>query len=78
MELHLNVLFLTKHFFLLNTVLLQLFTPQPSEKMYRVQCPRDNTIFRPDLNFEGASDKEIEVNMHTHTKPTVYFKTHTR
>ncbi|XP_017271966.1 heat-stable enterotoxin receptor isoform X1 [Kryptolebias marmoratus] len=32
-----------------------------AEKMYRVQFPRDNTIFRPDLNFEGASDREIEL-----------------
>nr|XP_015800832.2 guanylyl cyclase C isoform X2 [Nothobranchius furzeri] len=33
------------------------------EKMHRVQFPRDNTFFRPDLNFEGASDREVELYM---------------
>uniref|UniRef100_A0A8C7X7J5 Guanylate cyclase n=1 Tax=Oryzias sinensis TaxID=183150 RepID=A0A8C7X7J5_9TELE len=35
-----------------------------AEKMYRVQYPRNNNnYFRPELNFEGASDRETEVYM---------------
>uniref|UniRef100_A0A3P9ICD5 Guanylate cyclase n=1 Tax=Oryzias latipes TaxID=8090 RepID=A0A3P9ICD5_ORYLA len=34
-----------------------------AEKMYRVQYPRNNNFFRPELNFEGASDRETEVYM---------------
>ncbi|XP_041863484.1 heat-stable enterotoxin receptor [Melanotaenia boesemani] len=33
------------------------------EKLYRVEFPRNNILFRPDLNFEGASDREIELYM---------------
>uniref|UniRef100_A0A3Q2E164 Guanylate cyclase n=1 Tax=Cyprinodon variegatus TaxID=28743 RepID=A0A3Q2E164_CYPVA len=32
-----------------------------AEKMHRVQYPRGNFFFRPDLCFEGASDREIEL-----------------
>ncbi|RVE69219.1 hypothetical protein OJAV_G00075340 [Oryzias javanicus] len=32
-----------------------------AEKIYRVQYPRNNNFFRPELNFEGASDREIEL-----------------
>ncbi|CAG5897489.1 unnamed protein product [Menidia menidia] len=34
-----------------------------AEKIYRVQNPRNNMLFRPDLNFENASEREIELNM---------------
>ncbi|XP_072224711.1 guanylyl cyclase C [Leuresthes tenuis] len=34
-----------------------------AEKIYRVQNPRNNMVFRPDLNFEGASEREIELYM---------------
>ncbi|CAK6975175.1 guanylyl cyclase C [Scomber scombrus] len=33
----------------------------PSEKLYRVQFPSQGAIFRPDLNFERASEREIEL-----------------
>uniref|UniRef100_A0A3Q1ETF9 Guanylate cyclase n=1 Tax=Acanthochromis polyacanthus TaxID=80966 RepID=A0A3Q1ETF9_9TELE len=33
-----------------------------AEKIYRVQYP-SATVFRPDLNFEGASEREIELYM---------------
>ncbi|XP_036420024.1 heat-stable enterotoxin receptor-like [Colossoma macropomum] len=32
-----------------------------AEKLYKVQCPSGPTIFRPDLNFETAGEKEVEV-----------------
>ncbi|KAG7505018.1 heat-stable enterotoxin receptor-like [Solea senegalensis] len=32
-----------------------------TEKLYRVQYPCDMTVFRPDLNFEGGSEQEIEL-----------------
>ncbi|KAL3054203.1 hypothetical protein OYC64_006514 [Pagothenia borchgrevinki] len=35
----------------------------PAEKLYRVQNPRDMSVFRPDLIFEGASEREIELYM---------------
>lgn len=35
--------------------------PDISEKLYRVQYPSLSGYFRPDLNFEGASEKEIEL-----------------
>lgn len=38
-----------------------LYFPPTVEKMYRVQYPRNNNFFRPELNFEGASDRETEV-----------------
>ncbi|XP_030591671.1 heat-stable enterotoxin receptor [Archocentrus centrarchus] len=31
------------------------------EKIYRVHYPTGHNFFRPDLNFEGASDREIEL-----------------
>ncbi|KAM7372330.1 hypothetical protein PAMP_009507 [Pampus punctatissimus] len=34
-----------------------------TEKLYRVQYPSAMAVFRPDLNFEGASEKEIELYM---------------
>uniref|UniRef100_A0A3B3XLE2 Guanylate cyclase n=1 Tax=Poecilia mexicana TaxID=48701 RepID=A0A3B3XLE2_9TELE len=34
-----------------------------AEKLHRVQYPRGNGFFRPDLYFEGISDKEIELYM---------------
>uniref|UniRef100_A0AAQ5ZHR9 Guanylyl cyclase C n=1 Tax=Amphiprion ocellaris TaxID=80972 RepID=A0AAQ5ZHR9_AMPOC len=36
------------------------FCSNTAEKIYRVQYP-SATVFRPDLNFEGASEREIEV-----------------
>uniref|UniRef100_A0AAR2LYV4 Guanylate cyclase n=1 Tax=Pygocentrus nattereri TaxID=42514 RepID=A0AAR2LYV4_PYGNA len=32
-----------------------------AEKLYKIQCPSGPTIFRPDLNFETAGEKEVEV-----------------
>lgn len=32
-----------------------------TEKMHRVQFPTAMGYFRPDLNFEGTSEREIEV-----------------
>ncbi|XP_051244758.1 guanylyl cyclase C [Dicentrarchus labrax] len=34
----------------------------PTEKIYRVQFPSGTSVFRPDLNFEGASEREIELH----------------
>ncbi|XP_036004577.1 heat-stable enterotoxin receptor [Fundulus heteroclitus] len=34
-----------------------------AEKMHRVQYPRGNFFFRPDLYFEGVSEREIELYM---------------
>lgn len=34
---------------------------KPTEKIYRLQHPIGHNVFRPDLNFEGVSDREIEV-----------------
>uniref|UniRef100_A0A8C6LMS3 Guanylate cyclase n=1 Tax=Nothobranchius furzeri TaxID=105023 RepID=A0A8C6LMS3_NOTFU len=39
------------------------YTQCCSNTIGRVQFPRDNTFFRPDLNFEGASDREVELYM---------------
>lgn len=33
----------------------------PTEKLSRVQFPTGMGYFRPDLNFEGTSEREIEV-----------------
>lgn len=33
----------------------------PSEKIHRVQFPSGAGIFRPDLNFDSTSEREIEV-----------------
>ncbi|XP_029294490.1 heat-stable enterotoxin receptor [Cottoperca gobio] len=33
----------------------------PAEKIYRVQFPNGMSIFRPDLNFDGASERESEL-----------------
>ncbi|XP_003976359.1 heat-stable enterotoxin receptor [Takifugu rubripes] len=35
----------------------------PAEKIYRVQFPSGMGFFRPDLNFEGTSEREIELCM---------------
>ncbi|XP_062846944.1 guanylyl cyclase C [Trichomycterus rosablanca] len=32
-----------------------------SEKLYRVQCPTGPNVFRPDLNFETAGEREVEL-----------------
>ncbi|MCI4395305.1 hypothetical protein PGIGA_G00178820 [Pangasianodon gigas] len=32
-----------------------------AEKLYRVQCPSGPNVFRPDLNFETAGEKEVEL-----------------
>ncbi|XP_074553006.1 guanylyl cyclase C [Halichoeres trimaculatus] len=40
------------------------YTPycsDPTEKIYRVQYPSGMSVFRPDLNFEGASEQEVEL-----------------
>lgn len=37
----------------------------PTEKLYRVQFPTGMGYFRPDLNFEGTSEREIEVRTMT-------------
>ncbi|XP_044037738.1 heat-stable enterotoxin receptor [Siniperca chuatsi] len=39
------------------------FCSNPAEKIYRVQYPIGTNFFRPDLNFDGASEKEIELYM---------------
>ncbi|XP_034749148.1 heat-stable enterotoxin receptor [Etheostoma cragini] len=33
----------------------------PAEKLYRVQYPSGMSFFRPDLNFDGASEREVEL-----------------
>ncbi|XP_047426766.1 guanylyl cyclase C [Mugil cephalus] len=33
------------------------------EKIYRVQYPTDNNVFRPEFSFEGASEREVELYM---------------
>nr|XP_046271779.1 heat-stable enterotoxin receptor [Scatophagus argus] len=35
----------------------------PTEKIYRVQFPNGMGFLRPDLNFEGASEREVELYM---------------
>lgn len=35
------------------------------EKIYRVQYPSGMSVFRPDLNFDSASDTEVEVRAKT-------------
>ncbi|XP_078126392.1 guanylyl cyclase C [Sander vitreus] len=35
----------------------------PAEKLYRVQYPSGMSFFRPDLNFDGASEREVELFM---------------
>ncbi|XP_059203601.1 guanylyl cyclase C [Centropristis striata] len=35
----------------------------PTEKIHRVQYPSRMSFFRPDLNFDGASEREIELCM---------------
>ncbi|KAF3846751.1 hypothetical protein F7725_003829 [Dissostichus mawsoni] len=35
----------------------------PAEKLYRVQHPSDMSVFRPDLIFDGASERDIELYM---------------
>uniref|UniRef100_UPI0037E99EC7 guanylyl cyclase C n=1 Tax=Semicossyphus pulcher TaxID=241346 RepID=UPI0037E99EC7 len=37
------------------------FCSDLTEKIYRVQYPSGMSVFRPDLNFEGASEREIEL-----------------
>ncbi|KAG7325925.1 hypothetical protein KOW79_010850 [Hemibagrus wyckioides] len=32
-----------------------------AEKLYRVQCPNGPNIFRPDINFETAGEREVEL-----------------
>ncbi|TTO31547.1 Heat-stable enterotoxin receptor [Bagarius yarrelli] len=32
-----------------------------AEKLYRVQCPSGHNVFRPDLNFETAGEREVEL-----------------
>uniref|UniRef100_A0A4W4HTB1 Guanylate cyclase n=1 Tax=Electrophorus electricus TaxID=8005 RepID=A0A4W4HTB1_ELEEL len=32
-----------------------------AEKLYRVQCPNGPVVFRPDLNFETAREREVEL-----------------
>ncbi|KAK2833777.1 hypothetical protein Q5P01_017666 [Channa striata] len=39
------------------------FYLDPVEKMHRVQFPSGMTVFRPDLNFDSASEREIELYM---------------
>ncbi|KAM7386452.1 hypothetical protein PAMA_009190 [Pampus argenteus] len=39
------------------------YCSDPTEKLYRVQYPSAMAVFRPDLNFEGASEKETELYM---------------
>ncbi|XP_077367856.1 guanylyl cyclase C [Festucalex cinctus] len=33
------------------------------EKIYRVQYPNEFAVFRPELNFDGVSEKDIELHM---------------
>ncbi|KAM8723242.1 guanylyl cyclase C [Acanthopagrus schlegelii] len=39
------------------------FCSNPTEKLYRVQFPMGMGYFRPDLNFDGASEREVELYM---------------
>ncbi|XP_036944032.1 heat-stable enterotoxin receptor isoform X1 [Acanthopagrus latus] len=39
------------------------FCSNPTEKLYRVQFPMGMGYFRPDLNFDGASEGEVELYM---------------
>uniref|UniRef100_A0A671VPM3 Guanylate cyclase n=1 Tax=Sparus aurata TaxID=8175 RepID=A0A671VPM3_SPAAU len=39
------------------------FCSNPTEKLYRVQFPMGMGYFRPDLNFDGASAREVELYM---------------
>uniref|UniRef100_A0A672ZG82 Guanylate cyclase n=1 Tax=Sphaeramia orbicularis TaxID=375764 RepID=A0A672ZG82_9TELE len=39
------------------------FCSNRTEKIYRVQFPSERGIFRPDLNFDGALEREIELYM---------------
>uniref|UniRef100_A0AAQ6IAF0 Guanylate cyclase n=1 Tax=Anabas testudineus TaxID=64144 RepID=A0AAQ6IAF0_ANATE len=39
------------------------YCSDPTEKIQRVQYPSGMSIFRPDLNFDGASEREIELYM---------------
>lgn len=38
-----------------------LMPSNPSERINRVQNPSGMSVFRPDLNFDCASEREIEV-----------------
>ncbi|XP_054463788.1 guanylyl cyclase C [Anoplopoma fimbria] len=37
------------------------YCSDPTEKIYRVHYPSEMNIFRPDLNFDGASEREVEL-----------------
>lgn len=37
------------------------YCSDPIDKIYRVQYPSGMSVFRPDLNFDGASEQEIEL-----------------
>ncbi|XP_073350785.1 guanylyl cyclase C [Pagrus major] len=39
------------------------FCSNPTEKIYRVRFPIGMGYFRPDLNFDGASEREVELYM---------------
>ncbi|XP_074511504.1 guanylyl cyclase C [Sebastes fasciatus] len=39
------------------------FCSDPAEKIHRVQYPSVMCVFRPDLNFDGASEREVELFM---------------
>ncbi|KAK9535479.1 hypothetical protein VZT92_007858 [Zoarces viviparus] len=39
------------------------YCSDPAEKIYRVHYPSGMGIFRPDLNFDGASEREVELFM---------------
>ncbi|KAM6913401.1 guanylyl cyclase C [Lycodopsis pacificus] len=39
------------------------YCSDPAEKIYRVHYPSEMGFFRPDLNFDGASEREVELFM---------------
>ncbi|XP_042361411.1 heat-stable enterotoxin receptor [Plectropomus leopardus] len=39
------------------------YCSDPAEKLHRVQYPSGTSYFRPDLNFDGASERDIELFM---------------
>lgn len=53
--------------------LIVFMSSNPSEKIYRVHNPSGMDVFRPDLTFDGASEREVEVR-ESHTLSMVVYK----
>lgn len=54
------------------SVLLTWWLSDPSEKIQRVQYPNGIAVFRPDLNFDGASEREAEVELRRHLQQHIF------